>query len=72
MKLTMLGTGNALATKRYNTCFVISDGDRHFMTDGGGGNGIFRQLALGGFDWMELRIYSSPTSTLIIYSESYG
>lgn len=55
MKLTMLGTGNALATKRYNTCFVISDGDRHFMTDGGGGNGIFRQLALGGFDWMELR-----------------
>ena len=55
MKLTMLGTGNTLATKRYNTCFVISDGDKHFMTDGGGGNGIFRQLALGGFDWMELR-----------------
>lgn len=55
MKLTMLGTGNALATARYNTCFVLSDGDKHFMVDGGGGNGVFRQLSLGGFDWMDMR-----------------
>lgn len=27
MKLTMLGTGNALVTECYNTCFVISDGN---------------------------------------------
>ena len=25
MKLTMLGTGNALVTECYNTCFVLSD-----------------------------------------------
>ncbi len=60
MKLTMLGTGNALATTRYNTCFVLSDGDKHFMVDGGGGNGVFRQLALGGFDWMDMREIFDP------------
>ena len=38
MKLTMLGTGNALVTEYYNTCFVISDKNQHFMVDGGGGN----------------------------------
>ncbi len=26
MKLTMLGTGNALVTECYNICFVIEDG----------------------------------------------
>lgn len=25
--ITMLGTGNALATRCYNTCFVLQDGD---------------------------------------------
>lgn len=25
MKLTMLGTGNALVTECYNTCFVLED-----------------------------------------------
>ena len=44
MKLTMLGTGNALVTEYYNTCFVISDKNQHFMVDGGGGNGILHQL----------------------------
>ena len=42
MKLTMLGTGNALVTECYNTCFVISDGDKNFLVDGGGGSGILR------------------------------
>ena len=27
MKLTMLGTGNALVTECYNTCFVTEDED---------------------------------------------
>ncbi|GAA0799227.1 MBL fold metallo-hydrolase [Faecalicatena orotica] len=40
MKLTILGTGNATVTKCYNTCFVLSDGDRHFLVDAGGGNQI--------------------------------
>lgn len=26
MKLTMLGTGNALVTECYNTCFVVQNG----------------------------------------------
>ncbi len=55
MKLTMLGTGNALVTECYNTCFVVSDGDKHFLVDGGGGSGILRQLKLTGFNWKDMR-----------------
>ena len=44
MKITMLGTGHAVVTECYNTCFVISDDDRHFLVDGGGGMEILRQL----------------------------
>ena len=43
MKLTMLGTGNALVTECYNTCFLIEDNGQVFMVDGGGGNTILRQ-----------------------------
>lgn len=43
--VTMLGTGNALATKCYNTCFVIhTEGKATLMVDAGGGNGILSQL----------------------------
>lgn len=31
----MLGTGNALVTECYNTCFVISDGDKNFLVADG-------------------------------------
>ena len=31
MKLTMLGTGNALVTKCYNTCFVIENVNDYFV-----------------------------------------
>ena len=55
MKLTMLGTGNALVTECYNTCFVISDGDKNFLVDGGGGSGLLRQLKHAGFDWKDMR-----------------
>ena len=44
MKLTMLGTGHATVTKGYNTCFVLSEQDRHFLVDAGGGNQILRIL----------------------------
>ena len=37
MKITMLGTGEAVVTKCYNTCFIIDDAGRYFMVDGGGG-----------------------------------
>lgn len=53
-KLTMLGTGCAMVTKCYNTCFVIDNGDGSlFLTDAGGGNTILRQLELTGFDYQK-------------------
>ena len=55
MKLTMLGTGNALATECYNTCFVLEDNGRLLMVDGGGGNTILRQLKHAGINWMDVR-----------------
>lgn len=55
MKITMLGTGNALVTECYNTCFVISDGDKKFLVDGGGGSAILKQLKHGGFNWKDIR-----------------
>lgn len=33
-----------MVTRCYNTCFTIADGDRHFLVDAGGGNGILKQL----------------------------
>lgn len=44
MELTLLGTGNAQVTKCYNTCFVLSDGTRRLLVDGGGGNRLLDQL----------------------------
>ena len=48
MKLTMLGTGNALVTDCYNTCFLIENNRRFFMVDGGGGNKILKQIKSAG------------------------
>lgn len=45
----MLGTGAAMVTKIYNTCFTLSDeSGEHFLVDGGGGNGILTQLERAG------------------------
>lgn len=55
MKLTMLGTGNALVSECYNTCFVLSENDEYFLVDGGGGNGILHQLKHVGMDWKDMR-----------------
>ena len=44
MNLTLLGTGNAMVTHCYNTCFALHDGGDFFLVDAGGGNGILRQL----------------------------
>ena len=43
-KLTMLGTGSAMVTKCYNTCFTISNNDEYFLVDAGGGNTILTNL----------------------------
>ena len=55
MKLTMLGTGNALVTECYNTCFLMEDQGKLFLVDGGGGNQILHQIRRAGYDWMEIR-----------------
>jgi len=55
IKLTMLGTGNALVTECYNTCFLIDDNNQLFLIDGGGGNTILHQIKAAGYDWMNIR-----------------
>ena len=50
MRLTILGTGNAAVTECYNTCFALSDANRHFLTDAGGGNRILKILKDTGID----------------------
>lgn len=54
MKLTMLGTGNALVTECYNTCFLFDNNKKIFMVDGGGGNTILHQIKHAGYDWMNI------------------
>ena len=44
MQLVMLGTGHAMVTKCYNTCFALQHNDEYFLVDAGGGNGIMAQL----------------------------
>ena len=55
MEITMLGTGNALVTECYNTCFVLHEGAESFLVDGGGGNGVLSQLKRAGLDWKDMR-----------------
>ena len=40
----MLGTGNAMCLNCYNTCFYLHSPKGGMLVDGGGGNGILRQL----------------------------
>lgn len=47
-QITMLGTGSAMSTRCYNTCFYLKTPQGGMLTDGGGGNGIFRQLYRAG------------------------
>jgi ribonuclease Z len=44
-KLIVLGTGNAMVTNCYNTCFAVScPNGEHILVDAGGGNGILVQM----------------------------
>lgn len=43
-KINILGTGSAMVTKCYNTCFTISKNDEHFLIDAGGGNTVLSNL----------------------------
>ncbi len=53
-KLIVLGTGNANATRCYNTCFLIDTGNGMLMCDAGGGSGILRQLEDARVGWNEI------------------
>ena len=44
MEIIMLGTGSAMVTKCYNTCFALRNRNEYFLVDAGGGNGILSQL----------------------------
>lgn len=55
MKLTMLGTGNAMVTECYNTCFTLEQEGAFFLVDAGGGNGILKRLSEAGIDWRKVR-----------------
>lgn len=55
LKLVMLGTGHAMVTKCYNTCFVLDNGNESIMVDAGGGNGILTQVEKAGLDWLAIR-----------------
>lgn len=59
MKITMLGTGNALVTEVYNTCYIFTDEERagdekYFLVDAGGGAQIFSQFKKAGIDWTKI------------------
>ena len=54
MKITMLGTGNALVTECYNTCYVLSGREGHVLVDGGGGSAILKQLKTAGIEAGEI------------------
>lgn len=55
MKITMLGTGHAVVTKCYNTCFVVEDKGRKLLVDGGGGSYLLNQLEQAVIAWQDLR-----------------
>lgn len=42
--INILGTGSAMVTKCYNTCFTITNGQEHFLVDTGGGNTVLANL----------------------------
>lgn len=44
VKLTMLGTGYATATRCFNTSFLLQSANTLLMVDAGGGNGVLNQL----------------------------
>ena len=45
MKVTFLGTGCTMVLKRYNTCFLLEEGQNKLLVDAGGGNEILVRLA---------------------------
>lgn len=51
----MLGTGHAMVTKCYNTCFLIKNDKGSVMIDCGGGNKLLNQMDGAGEDWRDVK-----------------
>ena len=63
-ELIMLGTGHAMVTKCYNTCFIIRHGNEPFLIDAGGGNGILGQVEHAGIPWQDIhKMFLTHTHT---------
>lgn len=54
-RLVVLGTGNALATACYNTCFALENDRGIVLVDAGGGNGILAQIQKADLQWERIR-----------------
>lgn len=54
-QLIVLGTGNAMVTKCYNTCFALRQDEAHCLVDAGGGNGILTQLQKANIPYSAIR-----------------
>lgn len=52
--ITMFGTGCAMVTRCYNTCFYLQSEDGGIMVDAGGGNGILRQIEASSIDYSDI------------------
>ena len=57
MELIMLGTGSAMVTKCYNTCFALRNNNEYFLVDAGGGNGILAQLEKAEINYKNIKIF---------------
>jgi len=53
-KLFVLGTGNAMVTHCYNTCFAICNENGTILVDAGGGNGILTQIERAQLCWADV------------------
>jgi len=53
-RLTLLGTGHAMVTRCYNTCFTLCNGAETLLVDAGGGNGILARIEESGTDWRSI------------------
>ena len=54
-QIIMLGTGSAMVTNCYNTCFVLRSDDECFLVDAGGGNSILKQIDKANIKWNSIR-----------------
>lgn len=54
-QIIMLGTGNAMVTNCYNTCFVLKSNEECFLVDAGGGNGILAQVNKADIHWQSIK-----------------